>query len=177
MAAILNAVAHIAPYHLMAYGTLLGTELYQSFVMTKICYQALPMAQFTTLQKKVFPAYFRIQVALIALTAATFPTKSVVSLARAGWVFWVPLGTNFGMAALNWLVYGPRTQDMMIKRSHQETIDARKYNDGENTSEDMRRIKRDFSRNHAMAIHLNLIAIGATIWYGFALASKIRFVL
>jgi hypothetical protein len=47
----------------------------------------------------------------------------------------------------------------------------------ENTSDEMRRIKRDFSRNHAMAIHLNLIGIMATVWYGFALASKIRFVL
>jgi hypothetical protein len=58
-----------------------------------------------------------------------------------------------------------------------ETIDGRKYNDVENTSDEMRRIKRDFSRNHAMAIHLNLIGIMATVWYGFALASKIRFVL
>jgi Domain of unknown function (DUF4149) len=95
----------------------------QSFVMTKICYQALPMAQFTTLQKKVFPAYFRIQVGLIALTAVTFPTQSVLSLARAGWVFWVPLGTNFGMAALNWLIYGPRTQNAMTKRTHQGKFD------------------------------------------------------
>jgi len=58
-----------------------------------------------------------------------------------------------------------------------ETIDGRKYNDRENTSEEMRRIKRDFARNHAMAIHLNLIGMMATVWYGFALASKIRFVL
>lgn len=87
--------------------------------MTKICYEALPMAQFTTLQKKVFPAYFRIQVGLVALTAITFPLHSILSLVRAGWVFWAPLGTNFCMAALNWLVYGPRTQDAMIKRSHQ----------------------------------------------------------
>jgi hypothetical protein len=58
-----------------------------------------------------------------------------------------------------------------------ETIDGRKYNDEENTSEDMRRIKRDFAHNHAMAIHLNLIGMVATVWYGFALASKIRFVL
>jgi hypothetical protein len=41
----------------------------------------------------------------------------------------------------------------------------------------MRRIKRDFTRNHATAIHLNLIGMVATVWYGFALASKIRFVL
>jgi hypothetical protein len=44
-------------------------------------------------------------------------------------------------------------------------------------SEDMRRINRNFSRNHAMAIHLNAMGMVATVWYGFALASKVRIVL
>ena len=36
---------------------------------------------------------------------------------------------------------------------------------------------RDFSRNHAMAIHLNALAMVGTVWYGFALASRITIVL
>lgn len=55
-----------------------------------------------------------------------------------------------------------------------ETIDGRVRSEKENVSEEMRRISRHFSRNHAMSIHLNLIAILATIWYGFALASKVK---
>lgn len=202
----------------------------QSFVMTKICYQALPMPQFTTLQKRVFPAYFRIQLGLVVLTVVTFPTRSVLSLARAGWAFWVPLATNFGMAILNWWTYGPRTQEAMIKRTHQgwchvflslclsspamlahhlvlaallflffdpfsenqnhhlpdiwpwscagtETIDGRKCSDKENMSEDMRRVNRNFSHNHAMSIHLNFIGMLATVWYGFSLASKVTMAL
>ncbi|KAL2050415.1 hypothetical protein ABVK25_009249 [Lepraria finkii] len=63
----------------MLYGTLPGTELYQSFVMTKICYDALPMPAFTTLQKRVFPVYFRLQSLLFLLTAATHPPYGPVS--------------------------------------------------------------------------------------------------
>ena len=36
----------------------------------------------------------------------------------------------------------------------------------------MKAKNRAFSRAHAMSIHLNLVAIGATIWYGFCLASR-----
>ena len=57
-----------------------------------------------------------------------------------------------------------------------ETRDGKKYNDPEST-EEMRVKNRAFSRAHAMSIHLNLVAIGATIWYGFLLASRMEVVI
>lgn len=42
-------------------------------------------------------------------------------------------------------------------------------------SEEMLVLNRAFSRAHAMSIHLNLITIGATLWYGWQLASKLQF--
>ena len=42
------------------------------------------------------------------------------------------------------------------------------------TSENMKRVKKEFSRTHAMAIHLNAIAIVMTVWYGFSFASRIN---
>lgn len=36
----------------------------------------------------------------------------------------------------------------------------------------MKHLNRAFSRSHAMAIHLNAIAMLATVWYGFALAAR-----
>jgi hypothetical protein len=42
-------------------------------------------------------------------------------------------------------------------------------------SEEMAKLKKAFSRNHAMSIHLNLIAMGATLWYGWRLASRLEF--
>jgi len=42
-------------------------------------------------------------------------------------------------------------------------------------SDDMKVLNRAFSRAHAMSIHLNLVTIGATLWYGWKLASKLQF--
>lgn len=56
-----------------------------------------------------------------------------------------------------------------------ETRDGRKYNDPE-VSENMKAKNKAFSRAHAMTIHLNLLAIGATIWYGFRLTSRMELV-
>jgi len=42
-------------------------------------------------------------------------------------------------------------------------------------SEDRRLLNRAFSRAHAMSIHLNLITMGATLFYGWRLASKLKF--
>ena len=36
-------------------------------------------------------------------------------------------------------------------------------------------VARGFSRNHAMSIHLNLMTIGSTLWYGWKLASQFSF--
>lgn len=86
--------------------------------MTKICFRALPMPQFTNLQKRVFPAYFKIQVGLVALTVVTHPPMSVVSLLH-WWGDYVPLTVALGISALNMLVYGPKTQEVMVERIHQ----------------------------------------------------------
>lgn len=35
------------------------------------------------------------------------------------------------------------------------------------------RANRNFSHSHAMSIHLNAIALVATVWYGFSFASSL----
>jgi Domain of unknown function (DUF4149) len=87
--------------------------------MTGISFRALPMAQFTTLQKRVFPVYFRLQVGLTALTIATFPANGLLDLIRSGWWSWAPLAVNLGIALLNQHVYGPRTIAWLVRRIHQ----------------------------------------------------------
>ena len=131
----LSPLIDLASYHLIIYGTLLGTELYQvsissmqikasltcdtkSFVMTKVCYNALPMSAFTTLQKRVFPVYFRGQTLLLLFTALTHPPYGPISLATSIWDL-IPLAFGGAMAALNLMVWGPRAQTAMIERIHQ----------------------------------------------------------
>ena len=104
--------------HLLVYSSLLGTELYQSFVMTKVCYIALPRSAFRTLQKRVFPVYFRAQVALVLLSAVTFPPAGIFGLAinRADWI---PHLVAAVTAVLNLGVYEPQTRQCMIGVAHQ----------------------------------------------------------
>ncbi|KAL8978334.1 MAG: hypothetical protein Q9177_006428, partial [Variospora cf. flavescens] len=89
-----------------------------TFVMTKVCYHALPMSAFTTLQKRVFPLYFRLQSLLLLLTAVTHPPHGPLSLATSFGDL-APMVLGGAMAGLNLLVWGPRTQDAMIERIHQ----------------------------------------------------------
>ncbi|KAJ9645337.1 hypothetical protein H2201_008413 [Coniosporium apollinis] len=116
-----DAIRSIIPYHLLAYGTLLGTQLYQSFINTGICYRALPLPQFTTLQKHIFPAYFRASVGLAILTALTHPPTSLLSLSHHPYDF-TPLAVALATNVLNWLVYGPGTTQAMVERTHQGLV-------------------------------------------------------
>ena len=86
--------------------------------MTKVCYNALPMPAFTTLQKSVFPTYFRLQSLLFLLTAATHPPHGPLSLATSAGDL-APMTLGGALAVLNLMVYGPRTQETMVERIHQ----------------------------------------------------------
>ncbi|KAF2469242.1 uncharacterized protein BDR25DRAFT_371780 [Lindgomyces ingoldianus] len=164
----------LGPLHLLTYSTLLGTEMYQTFVMTKVAHQELPRSAFTTLQKRLFPLYFRGQSLLVVLAAATVPPHGPISLFEEQKT-WIPFAVAGLTSALNLLVYGPRTRQVMIDRIHQGTREDLKARDMKGVSAEMRQLNQAFSRNHAMSIHLNLVTIRATLWYGWKLASMLNF--
>ncbi|KAI9766482.1 MAG: hypothetical protein M1835_007178 [Candelina submexicana] len=173
MSHIPNVLTSLAPYHIFAYGTLLGSQLYQSFILTKLNFRTLPAPHFNALNKKVFPIYFQLQTGLVVLTALTHPPLSLMSLWQRGWSESVPLSFALGMAVLNLRVWGPETERVRVERGRQETRDGRKHNDTEHQSEKMKKVNREFKRAHAMVIHLNAIAMLATVWYGVSLAGRI----
>ncbi|RYP27565.1 hypothetical protein DL767_007635 [Monosporascus sp. MG133] len=159
----------LGPLHLITYSTLLGTELYQTFVNTKVCHKALPRTAFTTLQKRVFPVYFRGQTLLLLLTAVTVPASGPFSLI-ANEANWIPFTIAGATALLNLIVYGPRTQRIMVERIHQETRDKRIFNDITTPSAEMRKLNKLFSRNHAMSVPLAII-----VFFSFCFSSLLFF--
>ncbi|KAI9703348.1 MAG: hypothetical protein M1836_007915 [Candelina mexicana] len=209
MSHIPDILTSLAPYHIFAYGTLLGSQLYQSFILTKLNFRTLPAPHFNALNKKVFPIYFQLQTGLVVLTALTHPPLSLFSVWQRGWSESVPLSFALGMAVLNLRVWGPETERVRVERGRQgvcgsstphlylvthlgkgggmsiytdftnshvirkETRDGRKYDDTEHQSEKMKKVNREFKRAHAMVIHLNAIAMLATVWYGVSLAGRI----
>ncbi|OQE23665.1 hypothetical protein PENSTE_c008G09714 [Penicillium steckii] len=171
MVGLLQTVGHLLPYHLFSYGALLGTELYQTFVNTKLCFKYLPMREFLALQKRVFPIYFASQVGLVVLTAATHPPYSIFSLVKDT-SSTVSLTVALVTGLLNWGVYGPRTTTAsFVRRAVHEAQD--KQENGVEDQEKVQRANKAFKFNHAMSIHLNAISLTATVCYGIALSSHI----
>ena len=106
------------PLHLLLYSTLLGTSLFQTFVNTKIAFRALPRSAFTTLQKRLFPIYFRTHTLLLVLSAVTLPPHGPLSLIRHK-ADWIPFAVATAAAGANLVVFGPRTQTGMVGVVHQ----------------------------------------------------------
>ncbi|PVI01555.1 hypothetical protein DM02DRAFT_717840 [Periconia macrospinosa] len=163
----------LPPVHLLAYSTLLGTQVFESFVVVRVAHQALPYESFTTLQKQLFPTYFRCQSALLFITAVTLPRYGPLSLFRAGWKILTPFIVAGAVATLNAVYYGPMTSRLMMTKRFQAEMEARR--DDGSISEELEKLNRSFKRAHAMSIHLNAITIVATLWYGWTLASHIKF--
>ena len=108
----------LAPFHLLSYSTLIGMQLWHSFAVVKICHKALPPSAFTTLQRRMFPVYFRVQTALLLITALSFPTRGPASLV-GNKADWIPFAIAGLTSALNLILYGPHTSKVMVDRVHQ----------------------------------------------------------
>lgn len=122
-------------YHILTYGTLLGSNLFQTFLGGPLAFKALPRPSFSTLQQAIFPPYFTFQAALPVLLALTWPGRRVAAVGgsevthNAG--FWgifsetslltagVPVAIMFATSAANLLVFGPATTKVMKERKHQ----------------------------------------------------------
>jgi len=123
-------------YHILAYGTLLGSNLFQTFLNGPVAFKVLPRPQFSTLQQAIFPPYFAFQSALPVVLALTWPGEKVAAAAGFGearrangfqglmnpdnmWTALVPIGLMFVTSVLNMLVLGPATTKVMRPRKHQ----------------------------------------------------------
>ncbi|GJN85321.1 hypothetical protein PLIIFM63780_008888 [Purpureocillium lilacinum] len=176
---LLNFLSHVAaafcspPVHLLCFSTLAGTQLYQTFLVTKVTFQTLPKTAFVGLQKRLFPIYFAVQAALLLLTALTFPPRGILSLAENKHDV-IPLLVAGGTALVNLTIFGPKTRramlDLFSPNSRDDTGEK-----AEKAPSGLQSLKRSFSKYHAAAIHLNLISVGATLWYGWRLAMRLDF--
>ncbi|KAE9972323.1 hypothetical protein BLS_004074 [Venturia inaequalis] len=170
-------------YHILSYGTLLGTSIFQSFVGGILSYRALPRPQFATLQSALFPTYFGMQTILPIIMALTYKSTSVTSpsvthgfKALLNAPSQAPLYAMTGMAfcgLTNWLILGPLTTSTMKTRKHQETKDGKKYYENGPQSKEMQALNTKFSWLHGISSTINTIEMGVMFWYGSVLASRL----
>ncbi|GAB7322434.1 hypothetical protein MBLNU13_g03377t1 [Cladosporium sp. NU13] len=173
-------------YHILTYGTLLGSNLFQTFLGGPLAFKALPRPSFSTLQQAIFPPYFTFQAALPILLALTWPGEKLAQVGgreltqNSG--FWGILSENnlmtagmpvflmFATSAANLLVFGPATTKVMKERKHQETRDGKKYYDPGEKSPEMKRLNASFGKLHGISSALNLLGTFAMLYYGATLA-------
>ena len=130
-------------FHILTYGTLLGSNLFQTFLGGPLAFKALPRPSFSTLQQAIFPPYFTFQAALPVLLALTWPGEKLAQVGGSELTqnsgFWgifsennlmtagVPVFLMFATSAANLLVFGPATTKVMKERKHQGMICERVY--------------------------------------------------
>jgi hypothetical protein len=110
--------AILAPLHLLSFSTLLGSQLYQTFIVTKVAFKRLPRTPYVNFQKHIFPIFFRGQALLLFLTAVTLPPYGPLSLIEHK-SDWVPFAVSGVISGLNVMVFGPRTRKLMLDRVEQ----------------------------------------------------------
>ncbi|KAF2503181.1 hypothetical protein BU16DRAFT_449306 [Lophium mytilinum] len=167
----LSALTKPEPYHLLSYGTLLGSTLFQSFVGGIIAFRVLPRPQFSVLQSHIFPVYFTMQTALpvaLALTYSGGPKVLAQQTLPASLI-----GTMIVTGVINWVWIGPATTQCMKERKHQETRDGKKSYDAGPHSTEMQQLNKRFGTLHGVSSLLNLFAFISTIWYGFVLGERL----
>lgn len=177
----LSSLTSPRPFHILAYGTLLGTEVFQSFIAGTTAFRVLPRASFSTLQSALFPIYFSMQTALPVVLALTFPSAQLSLTTATGGLFdsanrlpaLVPLATIFITSLLNLAVVGPATSKTMRERKHQETRDGKRSYDPPPHSDEMRALNKRFGMLHGISSLLNMTGCVATVFYGFYLADRL----
>ncbi|KAF2860796.1 hypothetical protein K470DRAFT_216428 [Piedraia hortae CBS 480.64] len=171
------------PYHIIAYGTLLGSSVFQTFIGGPLAFKALPRAQFSTLQQAIFPTFFSLQTALPILLALTWPGERVASMGQVAARYNVgykgllennkalgTIGIMFGTALLNLVVLGPATTKVMKERKHQETRDGKRYYDPGPHSEEMEHLNSAFSKLHGASSLTDVVGLGAMVFYAFIMS-------
>lgn len=84
------------------------------------------------------------------------------------------IGTMFFTALVNWVYVGPQTTKVMGLRKHQETRDGKKSYDAGPHSREMQELNKRFGVLHGVSSLVNLVGLGAMIWYGGLLGEGLK---
>lgn len=172
-----------APYHILAYGSLLGTTVFNTGIATIIQFKTLPRLQFSNLQTKTFPWYFGLQTTLPVVIALTLPGRGPFG-ASGGlrglldpvnrWGTLVPLAAAFVTGLANWFVLLPASTACIVERRKQEEKDGKRSWDPQPHSQEMAALNKKFGVLHGISSLLNVVHLVASVVYGVTLAKRIH---
>ncbi|ORY70159.1 uncharacterized protein BCR38DRAFT_503287 [Pseudomassariella vexata] len=167
------------PYHILSYGTLLGTQFFHTFINAIASFKVLERPQFGLLQRAIFPAYFGMQTVIPVALAVTYPATRITRSGISGvldetnrWSVLAPLATVFVTGLINWAYLLPATNAVTAKRRQQEKKDGKQSWDAPPHSQEMVALNKNFGQLHGLSSLLNVVSFIATVTYSFTLASR-----
>ncbi|KAI0542256.1 hypothetical protein GGR58DRAFT_301595 [Xylaria digitata] len=172
-----------APYHVLSYGALLGTQFFHTFINSIISFKTLQRPHFGILQRAVFPAYFGIQTAAPVVLAITYPGGGRLAALPQGisgvlhpanrWGVLVPLATAFVTGLTNLVYFLPETNKVTALRKQQEVKDGKQSRDKTTQSPEMKVLNKKFGKLHGYSSLFNLVTFIVTVVYGVHLSARI----
>ncbi|KAK9472070.1 uncharacterized protein V1510DRAFT_426475 [Dipodascopsis tothii] len=162
---VLSIMSTSAPYHLMAWSTLFGSTMYQSFYVGIMSFKALPRQEFSNLQRKLFPPFFSMQAAVPLFLLLTTPAsvKGVNTVV-------VTLLTASLTGLINRTIVTPWTVKLMTARRVQEKKEGKAYYEA-GASDHMKKLNKEFGMAHGISTLLNFGTLIATAIYGCVLSN------
>ncbi|KAI8721124.1 DUF4149 domain-containing protein [Fusarium sp. LHS14.1] len=183
MASTVSAVVFSpAPYHIITYGTLLGTSFFHTFINGIVMIRTVDRPSFSAIQQKLFPIYFGLQTILPGILALTFPGNSLIGLSNgprglvtefARWHSLLPIGIMALTGAVNLTIFLPLTTETMKQRRGQVKRDGKEWFAPGPHSDEMKALNKRFGILHGISSLINLTTFIAAVAYGFTLGGRV----
>ncbi|KAJ5856458.1 uncharacterized protein N7529_010402 [Penicillium soppii] len=167
--------------HLISYGILLGSQVFQTFFNGILAYKGLSRPFFGVHQGAIFPVYFSLQSFLPVLVALTGAQKnqSMSPLNVLTPLYWCMTAVSTA-GLINLIIFRPLTQEAVKARNQQGNGHHKLVRSPFNTkdrqtspifvSREKKILDRRFMYIHATSICINIGGLLATIQYGTSLA-------
>ncbi|KFG86220.1 hypothetical protein MANI_026927 [Metarhizium anisopliae] len=172
-----------APYHIISYGTLLGTSFFHSFINGPVMFKTVERPVFSAIQTKLFPIYFGLQTILPAILALTFPGNTLAGVssgisglleASSRWHSLAPIAAMLVTGLVNLTILLPATTKTMKDRHGQAKRDGKEWYEPGPHSDEMRALSKKFGMLHGVSSLLNLATFVSALAYGFTLGSRLQ---
>ncbi|CCK68401.1 Tmh18p KNAG_0A07480 [Huiozyma naganishii CBS 8797] len=148
--------------HLLVYSFAFGGTAFYSYVASPIAFKVLARDQFSLLQNKVFPWFFRMQASVPVLLALTSPVQlSLLGCSSLG------AAAVCGLTNLAWLL--PRTQRVKLQRRELQTA---QLSPAELEARDAP-LRKEFGKSHGLSLAFNMGNTLAMLVYGVHLAGAL----
>ncbi|KAL3964728.1 hypothetical protein ACCO45_001732 [Purpureocillium lilacinum] len=178
-----SILVSVAPYHIISYGTLLGTSFFHSFINGPVMYKSIDRPAFSAAQTNLFPIYFSIQTVIPVILALTFPGNTLTGVPSgvsglldnsSRWDSLLPIAAMFVTGLANLAVIGPATTKTMKERRGQVKRDGKEWYAEGPHSDEMQALNKRFGMLHGISSLINLTTFVSAVTYGFTLGARIQ---